>query len=103
MQRRPALLALLLTGSGLAWPQDEVLLDVNRASRAQLESLDGLGPVMVERLLAARQRAPFADWADLRRRVAGIGPALARRLSQQGLRVGTQPFAADLQPVRPAD
>lgn len=65
-------------------------LELNTASRAQLESLRGLGPTLVERLLQARQQQAFEGWADLRQRVRGIGPALARQLSEQGLRVAGQ-------------
>ena len=69
-------------------------LDVNTAGRADLESLPGIGPALAERLLAARAQAPFSDWTDLRRRVHGIGPKLAARLSDQGLRVHGLAWAA---------
>ncbi|MFG6485754.1 ComEA family DNA-binding protein [Roseateles sp. BYS78W] len=64
-------------------------VDANTATRAQLESLPGLGPALVQRLLAAR---PFADWADLIKRVPGIRAASARKLSAAGLRVGGQAY-----------
>jgi competence protein ComEA len=64
-------------------------VDANTATRAQLESLPGLGPALVQRLLAAR---PFAGWSDLMKRVPGIGRAMARKLSASGLRVGGQPY-----------
>lgn len=70
-------------------------LELNTASRAELESLPGIGPQLAERLLAARAEAPFADWAALRRRVRGIGPALARRLSEQGLRVQGRAYMSE--------
>lgn len=61
--------------------------------RAELESLDGIiGPALAARLLAARTQAPFKDWADLKRRVRGIGTAQARKLSAQGLRVPGLPY-----------
>ncbi|MFL6527655.1 MAG: helix-hairpin-helix domain-containing protein [Chthoniobacterales bacterium] len=44
-------------------------LDVNRATKAELEALPGVGPVMAERIIAAR---PFQS-ADELRRVPGIG------------------------------
>ena len=69
----------------------EVKVEVNTASRAQLESLPGLGPTLVQRLLAAR---PFESWADLIRRVPGVKAAAARRLSAAGLRVAGQPWSA---------
>ena len=64
-------------------------LEVNTATRAELESLPGLGPALVQRLLAAR---PFADWEDLMKRTPGIRAATARKLSGSGLRVGSQPY-----------
>ncbi len=86
MKRRTALMALGLTASARA----QELVELNTASRAQLESVPGIGPQLAERLLAAR---PFADWADALRRVKGLGRASAQRLSAQGLRVNGQPLA----------
>jgi competence protein ComEA len=81
----------------LAWwccaAQAAAALDVNTATQAQLEQLRGIGVAMSERLLAERARLPFADWADLIARVPGMGRRGAARLSEQGLRVGEQPYA----------
>ncbi|PZP29344.1 MAG: hypothetical protein DI603_16865 [Roseateles depolymerans] len=87
MQRRACLsrlacLALSLAASSALRAQAHV--EVNTASRAQLESLPGLGPALVQRLLDGR---PFSDWADLLRRVRGLRAASAKRLSDAGLRV----------------
>jgi competence protein ComEA len=62
-------------------------LEVNQASRAELESLPGLGPNLVERILTERAKMAFSDWADLRQRVRAIGPTSAKKLSALGLRV----------------
>ncbi|MEO6281440.1 helix-hairpin-helix domain-containing protein [Roseateles sp.] len=67
----------------------QVGVEANTATRAQLESLPGLGPALVQRLLAAR---PFADWPDLLKRVSGIRSASARKLSAAGLRVAGQAY-----------
>lgn len=85
MKRRGLLLCMALP----ALAQAEV--DVNTATRAALESLPGLGPALVQRLLAAR---PFQDWGDLMQRVPGVKAAAARRLSAAGLRVAGQPYSA---------
>ena len=85
MKRR----ALLLWAAVPAVAQ-ETEVDANTATRAQLESLPGLGPALVQRLLAAR---PFADWADLMKRVPGIRAATARKLSGAGLRVAGKTYA----------
>jgi competence protein ComEA len=87
MKRRALL--LWAAAPALAQPSEEV--EANTASRAELESLPGLGPALVQRLLAAR---PFTDWADLTRRVSGVKAATARKLSAAGLRVAGQPFAS---------
>ncbi len=74
------LVALLTAGAATA-------LEINDASRAQLEQLNGLGVARVEAILRERERAPFASWADLRARVKGIGANGAWRLGAQGLTV----------------
>jgi competence protein ComEA len=88
--------ALLLAGALLASPvvgftQTVALVEVNSANRAALESVPGIGPQLAERLLAAR---PFTGWADLLRRVKGLGRASALKLSAQGLRVEGQALDA---------
>lgn len=84
-------LTLLLTATSLPALAS---LDINRASQAELETLRGVGPQLSSRILKARQVQPFADWDDLRRRVAGMGPVQSARLSQEGLTVEGAAFAA---------
>lgn len=84
MKRRAWLLWAALPA--LAQPTE---VEANTATRAELESLPGLGPALAQRLLDAR---PFRDWADLLRRVPGIKAASARRLSAAGLRVAGAPY-----------
>ena len=67
-----------------------VALEVNRATEAELDNLRGVGPAFTRRILAARAQQPFATWADLMDRVSGMGPLVARNLSQQGLTVQGQ-------------
>jgi competence protein ComEA len=67
-------------------------VEVNTASRAQLEALPGLGVATTDSVLAERARAPFADWADLLRRVKGLKRAAAT-LSAAGLTVAGEPYA----------
>ena len=82
MDRR-ALLALLFLSPALS--AQPAPLELNTATRAQLESLQGIGPSLAEKILLARRKSLFTDWNDLRRRVRGIGPKLAAKLSSQGL------------------
>ncbi|MCA0175910.1 MAG: helix-hairpin-helix domain-containing protein [Proteobacteria bacterium] len=90
MRRTLACAAWLLCSGVLAAP-----VDVNLANQAELEQIKGLGPQRVEQVLAARKaNGPFHDWADLARRIKGIGPATARKLSDAGLVVAGQPYDA---------
>lgn len=68
--------------------------ELNHASEADLDSVRGIGPAMTARLLAERERQPFADWADLQRRVKGIGTATATRWSASGVTVNGQVYPA---------
>ena len=68
--------------------------EINQANEAELDSVKGLGPSTTARILEARTQALFSDWADLMRRVKGIKPKLAAKLSEAGLRVNGQVFEA---------
>lgn len=74
----------------LAWATD-----VNKANEAELDSVKGLGPASTARILKAREKGPFKDWADFMQRVKGIKPAVAKRLSDAGLTVNGQAYAQD--------
>ncbi len=88
-------LALLAGVTGTRAQRAYAPLEVNSASQAQLESLPGVGPALAGRVLNAREAGPFADWADLRARVKGLGVATARKLSDTGLRVNGQAFVSE--------
>ncbi len=54
--------------------------DLNRATRADLQRLPGVGPALAERIISARDEAgPFISVDDLRR-IPGIGAAKLERL-----------------------
>lgn len=90
MRRALTVAAWLFCTSALAAP-----VDANLANQAELEQIKGLGPQRVEQVLAERKAGgPFRDWADLARRIKGIGPATARKLSDAGLVVAGQPYDA---------
>lgn len=54
-------------------------IDLNRADRAELLQLPGVGDSMAERILTRQRDGGFATVADLRR-VKGVGPATLERL-----------------------
>jgi competence protein ComEA len=55
-------------------------IDVNRAGRAELEALPGIGPALSERILQDREETgPYGRVEDLLR-VRGIGPATLDRI-----------------------
>ena len=52
--------------------QDQRLRDVNRISKDDLMNICGIGPVLSQRLIEAREFQPFQDWEDVTRRVPHI-------------------------------
>lgn len=64
-------------------------VDVNRADRARLQTLPGIGPALAERIIAARRAQMFTSLEDLLR-VRGIGPATVRQLRSHAT-VGRKP------------
>lgn len=54
-------------------------IDLNHATLDDLEKLPGIGPVLAKRIVAERQKQPFAKVDDLRR-VSGIGPKTLEKL-----------------------
>ena len=68
-------------------------LEINTATRAQLEQLPGLGVATTERILQARGERPFADWNDLASRVSGLRGKRAEQLDRQGLTVNGKALA----------
>jgi competence ComEA-like helix-hairpin-helix protein len=49
------------------------LININTATATELDKLPGIGPVLAGRIVAEREKKPFAKVEDLRR-VSGIGP-----------------------------
>jgi competence protein ComEA len=73
-------------------------LEINTATRAQLEQLPGLGVATTERILQARGERPFADWNDLAARVSGLRGKRAEQLDRQGLTVNGKALADRARP-----
>ena len=73
--------------------------DVNKASRAELEALHGVGPSLSGKIIDARKTGEFRNWDDLVDRVSGIGPGSASKLSQAGLTVAGAGYGAGAAPT----
>lgn len=69
-------------------------VELNSASLAELEAIGGVGTALAARMIEQRERRPFTDWDDVRRRLKGVGPKVAARLSGEGLTVNGAPFTA---------
>ena len=72
--------------------------EINQATEAELDSVKGLGPASTARILEARAQGLFKDWADLMRRVKGMKPVQAAKLSEAGLRVNGKNLAGEDSP-----
>jgi competence protein ComEA len=82
MIKRWCLLATLFLASAAM-----AAVDVNKATEADLDGLNGVGPATTQLILKERKKGDFKDWADLMHRVKGIGDARANKLSAAGLTV----------------
>lgn len=89
-----------LLAAVLLCPLVAASLEINVASRAQLEQLNGVGVTMAEQMLAERAKAPFAGWEDLRRRVKGIGSKRAAQWQAQGVTVNGEGDQRAATPLR---
>jgi competence protein ComEA len=83
----PVLALLMFAGSVFA------AVDVNNADQAALDSVAGVGPATSKAILAEREKnGNFKDWADLERRVKGVGARNAVKLSAAGLTVNGKAY-----------
>lgn len=86
---RKVLLAIMamVAAMGFAFAQ----VDVNKADQAALDSVKGIGPKTSKAILEERKKGgEFKDWADLEKRVKGVGGKSAGKLSGMGLTVNGQ-------------
>lgn len=66
-------------------------VEVNSADQAALDGVKGIGAIMSKKILEERTaHGAFKDWADLQKRVKGIGDKSSVNLSAAGLRVNGQ-------------
>jgi competence protein ComEA len=76
-------------------------VEANQASRADLETVKGIGPGLSGKIVEARKAGAFKNWGDLVERIGGVGPGSAARLSQAGLTVAGAPFDPSTLPAAP--
>lgn len=76
-------IAALAASTSFAFAQ----VDVNKADAAALDGVKGVGPSMSKAILEERSKGEFKDWADLQKRVKGMGEKKAAKLSEAGLQV----------------
>lgn len=62
-------------------------LDLNTATRAQIEQLPRIGVARAELILKARAQGPFISWDDFRRRVPGYGEKSIQHLKDLGVTI----------------
>jgi competence protein ComEA len=88
--------AALIATTGFAFAQ----VDVNKADAAALDAVKGIGPAMSKVILDERAKGEFKDWADLQKRVKGMGDKRAMKLSEAGLQVAGKPMTAGAAPAK---
>ncbi len=75
--------AAMIATMGFAFAQ----VDVNKADKAALDKVKGIGPAMSKTILDERAKGEFKDWADFQKRVKGVADKKAAALSEAGLQV----------------
>src|SRR6476646_9651353 len=91
--------AALVASIGFAFAH----VDVNKADQAALDGVKGIGPSISKKILDERKKGgDFKDWADLEKRVKGIGAKNAAKMSAAGLTVNNQPLAGAPAAAAPA-
>jgi len=76
----------------------QLIVDPNTARAEVLVALPKLGPALVSRIVAAREKAPFRSVDELKGRVRGIGPATLESLRPH-LRIETAEAEGDLSSI----
>jgi competence protein ComEA len=67
-------------------------VEVNTATEAELDSINGIGPAMSSKILAERKKGDFKNWNDFMGRVKGVREANATKFSAQGMMVNSAAF-----------
>lgn len=86
MIRKILSIVVLVAGVLLGAPA-HAAVDINKADKAALENLKGVGPALAERIITERKKGEFKSWPDVEGRVKGIKGKTAIKLSDAGLTV----------------
>jgi competence protein ComEA len=95
-----AVFAVLLAAFAL---NAHAAVDANQASRADLETVKGIGPSLSAKIVEARKAGEFKNWSDLVDRISGVGPDSAARLSQAGLTLAGSAYDPAKMPAAPVN
>ena len=67
-------------------------MDINQATLPELQMLEGVGPVLAQRILDERaQNGPYQSLEDLQQRVHGIGPVLIEKMQVDLMSIPAEP------------
>ena len=79
-------LALIKSHLGIGEPAAPVTaININTATYDELLKVPGIGPIKAGSIIAERgQGGAFADWADMMKRVSGVGPATVAEMQAGG-------------------
>jgi len=65
-------------------------VDLNSADEAALKEVKGIGKITAQAIIAERDaNGPFKDYADLAKRVKGVGKKTIEKLKEAGMDVGS--------------
>ncbi|CAM3301716.1 ComEA family DNA-binding protein [Polaromonas hydrogenivorans] len=70
------------------------VVDINKASEADLDGIKGVGPATSRLIVTERKKSEFKNWADFIARVKGVGEKNAAKFSTEGMTVGGVPYQA---------
>ncbi len=100
LKKLAGIFVVMILASGAVLAQ----IDVNKADQVALDGLKGIGPKTSRTILDERKNGgKFKDWEDFEKRVKGIGPASAHKLSEAGLTVEGKRKSGAVAAVKNAD
>lgn len=74
-----ATMVLIIALGSAAKAQSNEKININTASVEMLQTLDGIGPVLAERIVEYRNKSPFITIEEITN-VSGIGPSIFEKV-----------------------